>query len=82
MYSGTGKSQPSFPTGTVDPRGGITLSPLNTNDGFSFSIIWYHKFKAYQVLMASLRYKETNDLAGQLGWALVTGRFGPEPFRH
>ena len=24
-----------FPTGTVDPRVGISLSPLNTNDGFS-----------------------------------------------
>ena len=29
----------SFPTGTVDPRVGISLSPLNTNDGFSFSHI-------------------------------------------
>ena len=27
----------SFPTGTVDPRVGISLSPLNTNDGFSLS---------------------------------------------
>ena len=25
----------SFPTGTVNPRVGISLSPLNTNDGFS-----------------------------------------------
>ena len=29
----------SFPTGTVDPRVGISLSPLNTNDGFSLSTI-------------------------------------------
>ena len=27
----------SFPTGTVDPRVGISLPPLNTNDGFSLS---------------------------------------------
>ena len=27
-----------FPTGTVDPRVGISLSPLNTNDGFSLSL--------------------------------------------
>ena len=27
----------SFPTGTVVPRVGISLSPLNTNDGFSLS---------------------------------------------
>ena len=51
MYSGTGKSQPRvhrssgklgealFPTGTVDPRVGISLSPLNTNDGFSLSSV-------------------------------------------
>ena len=26
-----------FPTGSVDPRVGISLSPLNTNDGFSLS---------------------------------------------
>ena len=49
MYSETGKSQPlgppfqwnlgeaSFPTGTMDPRVGISLSPLDTNDGFSLS---------------------------------------------
>ena len=49
MYSGTRKSQPSgppfqwklgealFPTGTVNPWVGISLSPLNTNDGFSLS---------------------------------------------
>ena len=47
----TGKSQPSgppfqwetrqasFPTETVDPRVGIFLSPLNTNDGFYLSQI-------------------------------------------
>ena len=45
----TGKAQPSgppvqwetrqasFPTGTVDPRVGIFLSPLDTNDGFYLS---------------------------------------------
>ena len=31
--------QASFPTGTVDPRVGIFLSPLNTNDGFYLSHI-------------------------------------------
>ena len=31
-----GLGEASFPTGTVDPRVGISLSPLNTNDGFSF----------------------------------------------
>ena len=29
--------QASFPTGTVGPRVGIFLSPLNTNDGFYLS---------------------------------------------
>ena len=29
--------QASIPTGTVDPRVGIFLSPLNTNDGFYLS---------------------------------------------
>ena len=29
--------QASFPTGTVGPRVGIFLSPLNTNDGFNLS---------------------------------------------
>ena len=31
--------QASFPTGTVGPRVGIFLSPLNTNDGFYLSHI-------------------------------------------
>ena len=31
--------QASFPTGTVGPRAGIFLSPLNTNDGFYLSHI-------------------------------------------
>ena len=31
--------QASFPTGTVGPRVGIFLSPLNTNDGFYISPI-------------------------------------------
>ena len=29
----------SFPTGTVGPRVEISLSPLNTNDGFSLSLL-------------------------------------------
>ena len=33
--------QASFPTGTVGPRVGIFLSPLNTNDGFYLSRISY-----------------------------------------
>ena len=33
--------QASFPTGTVGPRVGIFLSPLNTNDGFFLSHISY-----------------------------------------
>ena len=48
VYRGTGKSQPSgppfqweaeFPTGTVNPRVGISLSPLDANDGFSLSYL-------------------------------------------
>ena len=35
--------QASFPTGTVGPRVGIFLSPLNTNDGFYFSYPCYLK---------------------------------------
>ena len=31
------KSQVLFPTGTVDPRVGIFLSPLGTNNGFYLS---------------------------------------------
>ena len=45
VYSETGKSQPSgpvgedsFPTGTVDPRVEISLSPLDSSDWFSFSM--------------------------------------------
>ena len=38
VHRSSGKlGEASFPTGTVDPRVGISLSPLNTNDGFSFS---------------------------------------------
>ena len=40
VHRSSGKlGEASFPTGTVDPRVGISLSPLNTNDGFSFSLI-------------------------------------------
>ena len=36
VHRSSGKlGEASFPTGTVDPRVGISLSPLNTNDGFS-----------------------------------------------
>ena len=38
VHRSSGKlGEASFPTGTVDPRVGISLSPLNTNDGFSLS---------------------------------------------
>ena len=38
VHRSSGKlGKASFPTGTVDPRVGISLSPLNTNDGFSLS---------------------------------------------
>ena len=38
VHRSSGKfGEASFPTGTVDPRVGISLSPLNTNDGFSFA---------------------------------------------
>ena len=37
VHCSSGKlGKASFPTGTVDPRVGISLSPLNTNDGFFF----------------------------------------------
>ena len=45
VHRSSGKlGEASFPTGTVDPRVGISLSPLNTNDGFSFSgtLLFYH----------------------------------------
>ena len=36
VHRSSGKlGEASFPTGTVDPPDGISLSPLNTNDGFS-----------------------------------------------
>ena len=39
VHGSSGKlGEASFPTGTVDPRVGISLSPLNTNDGFSLSL--------------------------------------------
>ena len=41
VHRSSGKlGEASFPTGTVDPRVGISLSPLNTNDGFSFDIFF------------------------------------------
>ena len=40
VHRSSGKlREASFPTGTVDPRVGISLSPLNTNDGFFLSHI-------------------------------------------
>ena len=40
VHRSSGKlGEASFPTGTVDPRVGISLSPLNTNDGFSLSFV-------------------------------------------
>ena len=37
VHRSSGKlGKASFRTGTVDPRVGISLSPLNTNDGFFF----------------------------------------------
>ena len=40
VHRSSGKlDEASFPTGTVDPRVGIFLSPLNTNDGFSLSLM-------------------------------------------
>ena len=42
VHHSSGKlGEASFPTGTVDPRVGISLSPLNTNDGFSLSYTSY-----------------------------------------
>ena len=44
VHRSSGKlGEASFPTGTVDPRVGISLSPLNTNDGFSLSIHTFSK---------------------------------------
>ena len=38
VHRSSGKlGEASFPTGKVDPRVGISLSPMNTNDGFSLS---------------------------------------------
>ena len=39
---GNPKGKASFPTGTVDPWVGISLFPLNTNDGFSFISIFLY----------------------------------------
>ena len=65
---GTEKSQPEgppfqwetrlaeFSTGTVDPRVGVFLKPLNTNDRFFFSYtttVWYST--VYYLLVTSLR---------------------------
>ena len=61
VHCSSGKlGEASFPTGTVDPRVGISLSPLNTNDGFSLSAI----LKLYLVSVAgqasfSLSWLET-----------------------
>ena len=65
---GTEKSQPEgppfqwetrlaeFPTGTVDPRVGIFLEPLNTNDRFFFSYTTTVRYSTvYYLLVTSLR---------------------------
>ena len=40
VHRSSGKlGEASFPTGTVDPRVGISLFPLNTNDGFSLTVL-------------------------------------------
>ena len=65
---GTEKSQPEgppfqwetrlaeFPTGTVDPRVGIFLKPLNTNDRFFFSYTTTVRYSTvYYLLVTSLR---------------------------
>ena len=50
VHCSSGKlGKASFPTGTVDPRVGISLSPLNTNDGFSLSAYFTCFNKAYLV---------------------------------
>ena len=36
----------SFPTGTVDPQVGISLSPLNFNDGFSLAWVLGFRFRS------------------------------------
>ena len=53
--------QASFPTGTMGPRVGIFLSPLNTNDGFYLSHPHTHERSAYIVLYINIhfsRYKK------------------------
>ena len=44
-----------FPTGTVDPRVGIFLSPLNTNDGFFSCIHRLNSFYRLSHLVPCLR---------------------------
>ena len=56
----------SFHTGTVDPRVGISLSPLNTNDGFSLSGVQEISFQpdimTYQVQLLFLTWPLSNSL--------------------
>ena len=53
VHRSSGKlGKASFPTGTVDPRVGISLSPLNTNDGFSLSTMSTGSFYRYRILVS------------------------------
>ena len=51
----------SFPTGTVDPRVGISLSPLNTNDGFSLSVMDARMDGLVQPVPLSIESTENRD---------------------
>ena len=52
--------QASFPTGTVDPRVGIFLFPLNTNDGFYLSMTIHSNKRITKALIR---------LSGFTGWS-------------
>ena len=68
VHRSSGKlGEASFPTGTVDPRVGISLSPLNTNDGFSLSFMNYVNINpVYEILhiLSNFVSKHNRDDSG------------------
>ena len=60
--------QASFPTGTVGPRVGIFLSPLNTNDGFYLSGVQ----KSFLFTVTTDRHIVVRDRPTNLAFSNVT----------
>ena len=83
VHRSSGKlGEASFPTGTVDPRVGISLSPLNTNDGFSLSTKVldqlgrtgaYDHYIRRKATMVDIELDTVNDVAKHTDYLPITG---------